>query len=215
MRKPLVYSIIVWVCFCLIAGLVATVSLSWACAVLPTPFIEAVDDPDETRTVADSTIPAPDTDIDLSVRMSYWGRTDIHIEALSDSQYTAVDRVATGLPFRALEYDIITDFALDWTRYDDTILIGSFPLDILAILPLRIRAGSFIADVIFWAIVVAVILLGARAYLRKRRQRRAFRCPKCAYDLRGASARCPECGADHSFESLMRGCATARRTHVP
>jgi len=61
-----------------------------------------------------------------------------------------------------------------------------------------------------WSVVVPLALLAVRSVFRcrhvaaMRRRGRAGLCPKCGYDVRPSSERCPECG--HAFERLESGC---------
>jgi hypothetical protein len=61
-------------------------------------------------------------------------------------------------------------------------------------LPVGVIWWGFLADLVFWWLVWAGIF-AAPGWIVRRRRLRQGHCAACGYDLAGAGALCPECGA--------------------
>ncbi len=90
-------------------------------------------------------------------------------------------------PHRAMSGLVISD---SWTGFG-----VRWPGEMPVALPYRPRAGPFVANVVFYAVVFAGVswMVGS---VRRGRRRRRGRCEQCGYDLRGLApdSTCPECG---------------------
>lgn len=81
--------------------------------------------------------------------------------------------------------------------------------------PLWLRIGGLLIPVTFWACLWLVPLRRAnrRAYAVLR-EREFLICPRCTYDLRGATSPCPECGRAFDAHDLRETWTEHYRAHV-
>ena len=197
-----------------LCGALATFTVAWACALWApnTPF------PDPT-TVSPGDIPYPRaapaewSSPFLAQHSSSFGSSFIGAAAqVAPGQITTYEHVSAvgqsvfqfGWPFRALEYEARL-YMLDPPSGPPSSHpihfvgdVGEVPTSLvpsehrLRRLPIRPICAGFIANTLFYAAILWLLIRGPFALRRFLRVRRGL-CPKCAYPM-GESAVCTECG---------------------
>ncbi len=135
--------------------------------------------------------------IEWSQRRALWDASDIWDNATDD----VVSEFAYGWPEPALAWEQ-RDVRRVGTTVDHAIWLPAWTLVGGPVpLPLRVKWAGFVADVGLFAGMIAVLWalgawvpFGVRRFLRRRRGA----CLVCGYDLRATSGpTCPECGRPH------------------
>jgi len=185
----------------LLLGVVTSVAVAWGCACAWRPY--------RTNVTWRSIVPVPPSWPEYMQNAGLQQPTTALVERfrVATVRYTKGDFAGRwvglsecyfGVPFRAMRWEAVrasrgldtgpfVDHVPDWRR---GIRVGNLQ----AWLPLVPHWPGLLANTALYGSAWALLLFGP-GIIRRMRRRRAGRCVKCGYDLRGStSTSCPECG---------------------
>ncbi|MCH8152706.1 MAG: hypothetical protein IH830_10090 [Planctomycetes bacterium] len=182
----------------LLLGAVVNVAVAWGCGLwsiaTPTDVWFQTPPNDQARLLAKGWKPSPNSQPQTTVRRGFgvyrldyreWSWPPFSPSSLSASG------MMVGWPFWCLSGEVIAD-QHDPANFEVALLISMRPI-----------WDACIANAVFYAVILAILLHMIRAprTLRRLIRRKRGLCVACGYDLRHADHdACPECGAGYSTD---------------